>query len=297
MTSPERARARPNGSDGSTARSLRRWSRREAMFIGALVVTLFWLAPLVILFMNSFKSPDDFLMGTGLSLPKTFNLLDNVTRAWSKGLGTGMVNSLLYGAGGSVAAVLLSALAAFGIVRLRVPGGLFWFLFIYSGTIFPFQMYIIPLFNMYLRTGLYDTRAGMFAFYIAITIPFCVFVMRGFFLTVPWELQEAAAIDGASSWQTFWRIMFPLATAPLILLVLIQFTWIWNDLLFGLVLSKSESVRPIMVALVGMQGVYGATDGPSVIAATLVGTLPTLVLFLALQRYFIRGLTLGVGAR
>ncbi len=142
---------------------------------------------------------------------------------------------------------------------------------------------------------MYDTRFGMIAFYIAICIPFCTFVMRGFFLTVPWQIQEAAALDGASSWRTFWSIMFPLARAPLILLVLIQFTWIWNDLLFGLVLSKSSDVRPIMVALVGMMGVYGAADGPSVIAATLIGSAPTLILFLALQRYFIRGLTLGLG--
>ena len=78
---------------------------------------------------------------------------------------------------------------------------------------------------------------------------------------MPWQIQEAAALDGAGSWQTFWRIMFPMARAPLILLVLIQFTWIWNDLLFGLVLSKSDEVRPVMVALVGMQGVYGATTG------------------------------------
>jgi ABC-type glycerol-3-phosphate transport system permease component len=91
--------------------------------------------------------------------------------------------------------------------------------------------------------------------------------------------------------------MFPMARAPMILLVLIQFTWVWNDLLFGLVLSKAESVRPVMVALVGMQGVYGATDGPSVIAATLVCSAPTLILFLLLQRYFVRGLTLGVGAK
>ena len=128
-------------------------------------------------------------------------------------------------------------------MRLRIPWALFWFLLIYSGTVFPFQMYLIPLFNLYLDTGMYDTRLGMIAFYIAITIPFCTFVMRGFFLTVPWQIQEAAALDGAGSWQTFWRIMFPMARAPLILLVLIQFTWIWNDLLFGLVLSKSDEVR------------------------------------------------------
>lgn len=271
--------------------------RRNAGFVGVLVLTVFWLLPLVILMMNAVKSPQEYLLTSGISLPQSFHLFENLARAWAKGLSSGFVNSLIYGLVGSTAAVVLSALAAYGIVRLRIPRGLFWFLLIYSGTVFPFQMYLIPLFNVYLSTGMYDTRIGMIGFYVAITIPFCTFVMRGFFLTVPWQIQEAAALDGASSWTIFWRIMFPMARAPLILLVLIQFTWIWNDLLFGLVLTKSDEVRPIMVALVGMQGVYGATDGPSVIAATLIGSAPTLILFLALQRYFIRGLSLGVGAR
>jgi multiple sugar transport system permease protein len=271
--------------------------RRNAGFVGVLVLTVFWLLPLVILMMNAVKSPQEYLLTSGISLPQSFHLFENLARAWAKGLSSGFVNSLIYGIVGSTAAVVLSALAAYGIVRLRIPRGLFWFLLIYSGTVFPFQMYLIPLFNVYLSTGMYDTRIGMIGFYVAITIPFCTFVMRGFFLTVPWQIQEAAALDGASSWTIFWRIMFPMARAPLILLVLIQFTWIWNDLLFGLVLTKSDEVRPIMVALVGMQGVYGATDGPSVIAATLIGSAPTLILFLALQRYFIRGLSLGVGAR
>ena len=272
-------------------------ARRSLGFTAALILTVFWLLPLALLAMNAMKSPEDYLMGTGLTPPESFSLFDNLARAWAKGFGSGFVNSLIYGVVASMVAVILAALAAYGIVRLKIPRGLFWFLLIYSGTVFPFQMYLIPLFNMYLDTGLYDTRLGMIAFYVAITIPFCTFVMRGFFLTVPWQIQEAAAIDGASSWTTFWRIMMPMAKAPLVLLFLIQFTWVWNDLLFGLVLSKSDDVRPIMVALVGMQGVYGATDGPSVIAATLIGSLPTLLLFLFLQRYFVRGLSLGVGAR
>jgi len=271
--------------------------RSELGFASAVILTVFWLLPIAILVMNALKTPKEFLLGSGLDLPTSFNLFGNLARAWAKGLGSGFVNSLIYGIVASVSAVILAALAAYGIVRLRIPRGLFWFLFIYSGTVFPFQMYLIPLFNMYLDTGLYDTRLGMIGFYVAITIPFCTFVMRGFFLTVPWQIQEAAALDGAGSWTTFWRIMMPMARAPLILLVLIQFTWVWNDLLFGLVLSKSDDVRPIMVALVGMQGVYGASDGPSVIAATLIGGAPTLILFLALQRYFIRGLSLGVGGR
>ena len=96
-------------------------------------------------------------MTSGLAPPTTFNLFDNIARAWAKGLSSGFVNSLIYGAVGSVGAVILSALAAYGIVRLKIPRGLFWFLVIYSGTVFPFQMYLIPLFNLYLDTGMYDT--------------------------------------------------------------------------------------------------------------------------------------------
>jgi ABC-type glycerol-3-phosphate transport system permease component len=271
--------------------------RKNAAFTSSLILAVFWIAPILILAMNAFKTPNEFLMTTGLTPPASFGIFDNIVKAWSKGLGSGFINSLLYGVVSSIGAVLIASLAAYGIVRLKIPRGLFWFLLIYSGTIFPFQMYLIPLFNLYLNTGLYDTRLGLIAFYIAICIPFCTFVMRGFFLTVPWEIQEAAAVDGANSWTIFWKIMFPMARAPMILLALIQFTWVWNDLLFGLVLTKAENVRPIMVALVGMQGVYGATDGPSVIAATLICSAPTLILFLALQRYFVRGLTMGVGAK
>lgn len=268
--------------------------RRNLGLVAAAILAIFWIAPIVILSLNAFKTPNEFLMTSNLAWPASFNIFTNIQHAWAKGLSGGFVNSLIYGIVGSVGAVILASFAAYGIVRLKLPQGLFWFLLIYSGTIWPFQMYLIPLFNAYLQTGIYDSKLGMILFYIAICIPFCTFVMRGFFLTVPWEIQEAAYVDGANSWTVFWKIMFPMARAPIILLSLIQFTWIWNDLLFGLVLSKSPAVRPVMVALVGMQGVYGAQDAPSVIAATLICSAPTLLLFLFLQRYFVRGLTLGV---
>ena len=261
--------------------------------LAMLALVTFWLFPIGFLILNAFKTPREYTVGGSLALPTGFHLWDNVARAWDQGLGPGFVNSLIYGTAGSIFAVVLAALAAYGIVRLRIPRGLFWFLLIYSGTVFPFQMYLMPLFDAFLRLGIYDTRMGLTGFYIAIAIPFAMFVMRGFFLSVPWEIQEAASIEGANTWQTFWQVMVPMAKAPMVMLMLIQFTWIWNDLLFGLVLTRSTSVRPINVALVGMQGLYGQSDGPSIIAATLIASAPTLILFLLLQRYFIRGLTLG----
>lgn len=267
--------------------------RRNAAFVFGLILCVFWLLPLLLVTMNAFKEKREYLMGNTWTLPQGFRLFENMQNAWGKGLGDGFFNSILYGLTGASGAILLASLAAFGIVRLKIPRGLFWFLLIYSGTIFPFQMYLIPLFRLYLSSELYDTRLGMIAFYVAICIPFCTFVMRGFFLSLPWDFQEAAKIDGANDWQVFWRLMVPLARAPMLVLLLFQFTWIWNDLLFGLILTKSPEVRPIMPTLLGMQSIYGASDGPTIIAAVVIASLPMLLLFLLLQRYFIQGLRLG----
>ena len=249
--------------------------RRNAAFVFGLILCVFWLLPLLLVTMNAFKEKREYLMGNTWTLPQGFRLFENMQNAWGKGLGDGFFNSILYGLTGASGAILLASLAAFGIVRLKIPRGLFWFLLIYSGTIFPFQMYLIPLFRLYLSSELYDTRLGMIAFYVAICIPFCTFVMRGFFLSLPWDFQEAAKIDGANDWQVFWRLMVPLARAPMLVLLLFQFTWIWNDLLFGLILTKSPEVRPIMPTLLGMQSIYGASDGPTIIAAVVIASLRT----------------------
>jgi multiple sugar transport system permease protein len=266
---------------------------RKTVLSGAmLAVTLVWLSPMAFLLMNTLKTATDYTRGP-LKLPTSFNLLGNIANAWAQGIQGGFINSLLYGAASSLTAVLLAAFAAYGIVRLKLPRGLAWFLFIYSGTIFPLQMYLIPLFKSYIALGLYDTKLGLFAFYTAICIPFATFVMRGFFLTVPWDIQEAAEMDGASSWEVFWKIMMPLAKAPFLMLTLVQFTWVWNDLLFGMILVRSPDARPVQVALLGMQSLYGQADAPTIITATLIVSLPTLILFLMLQKHFVRGLALG----
>ncbi len=270
----------------------RQLKRNFAFFLG-LILSIFWVLPYLLVALNAFKEKREYLMGNTWTLPHSFNLFINMQNAWDKGLGNGFINSLIYGLTGAAGAILLASLAAYGIVRLKVPRGLFWFLLLYSGTIFPFQMYLIPLFKAYLSTDFYDTKLGMIAFYIAICIPFCVFVMRGFFLSLPWDFQEAAKIDGAGDWQVFWRLMVPMARAPMLVLLLFQFTFIWNDLLFGLILSKSPEVRPLMPTLLGMQSIYGASDGPTIIAAVLIASLPMIVLFLLLQPYFIQGLRIG----
>ena len=257
------------------------------------IIVAAWLYPVFFLMVNANKTASEYSQGSKTEIIWGTSIFENAIKAWNKGIGDGVFNSLLYGLVGSGIAVFVAFIAAFGIVRLKMKNGLLWFLLIYSGTVFPFQMYLLPLFEAYVAVGIYNTKFGLILVYVGLCIPFSTFVLRGFFLTVPWEIQEAAKIEGATNFQILYKIMMPLARAPILLVFLIQFTWIWNDLLFGMVLSRSVGVRPITTALVGMQNLYAQMDGPTILTATLMASIPTLLIFLLLQKHFIRGLTLG----
>jgi multiple sugar transport system permease protein len=246
---------------------------------------------------NSMKStPEYYRDATPWLLPHSATqLISNLNTAWTTSdIGTGVGASALYGLVASALAIAFASLGAYSIARLRIRGRFFWFALVFSGTIFPLQMFLIPLFLLYQRTGLYDTQVGMICFYTSITIPFSLFVMRSFFATIPRELQEAARLD-AGDFATFLWIFVPLARAPMAVLFLFNFTWIWNDLVFGLVLSASNGVRPITAGLAGLQDPFSTIGPPIVMAGALIATLPTATLFLLLSRYFTRGLVLTTG--
>ena len=270
---------------------------RPALRVWALALGVVWLVPLLLLVITPMKSTPEYQGASQWALPRhPLELFHNLKTAWtSAGLGPGFLASLSYGLVGAALAILFGSLGAYAITRLPVRLGFFWFILVFSGTIFPFQMYLIPLFTMYTNIGLYDTWLGMALFYTSIAIPFCLFVLRGFFATIPAEVQDAARLDGAGDFRIYWRIFLPLARGPIAVLLLFQFTWIWNDLLFGLVLSTSDGIRPVMPSLLGMQGIYANSGPPIVLAGALIGSLPTLVLFLFLGRYLLRGLTLTAG--
>ncbi len=259
----------------------------------ASLLALLWLTPLLFNVMNAVKSQRDFMQGSALSWPHSFALWSNIAYAWTTAqLGPGFVNSLVYASVGAATAIVVSALAAYALAVLRIRGAFVLFFVIYSGTIFPFQMYLIPLYKAYLSTGLYDTHLGLILFYSAIATPFCLFVLRNHFSTITPEVREAAQLDGCSRPGILWHIYLPLASPSAAVLFLFQFTWIWNDLIFGMTLASSASVRPVMAALATLRGVYGGTDVPAVLVAALLASVPTVVLFFILQRYFIQGLKL-----
>ncbi|MBO0810849.1 MAG: carbohydrate ABC transporter permease [Microlunatus sp.] len=279
---------------GSVRHRPRHPSRWVVTFLAGALCAV-WLVPLWILVITAMKTTPEYASNPSQwTLPENpLRILANIRDAWSAaGLGPGFVASVIYGVVGAALAIICASLGAYSITRLRVRGALFWFVLVFSGTMFPFQMYLIPLFQMYQTIGLYDTRVGMICFYTAISIPFCLLVMRGFFATIPGELQDAARVDGSGDFGILWRIFVPLAKGPVAVLFLFQFIWIWNDLVFGLVLSTSDGIRPITPSLAGLQGQYSSSGPPLVMGGALIATVPTVLLFLLLGRYLMQGLQL-----
>ncbi|MDE2854895.1 MAG: carbohydrate ABC transporter permease [Chloroflexota bacterium] len=280
---------------------IERWSIRQRALERYLVLallclfTIVWVTPLAIVALSSMKTPREQSQSGILTLPENAAMiLDNIASASElAGIGNGILSSLIYAFVGSVAAVIAASSAAYSIAMLKVRFPFFWFLIIYSGTIFPFQMYLMPLFGLYQTVGLYDTRMGMLLFYSAIAVPFCIFVFRNYFIGMQQEVIEAASLDGASSFQTYLRIVLPMAKAPALFLFVTQFSWIWNDFLFGQVLAKSDDVRPVMTSLAMLSGTYGKGSIPQQMAGALTASMPTLILFFALQKHFMQGIILN----
>lgn len=259
--------------------------------VAIIVLAVVWFLPTYLIVVNAF-TPSDAYTGEVRWLPSGTALFENMGAAWEAAeLGPSMLNSFVYAVVAGCLAVLVAALAGFALTA--IPGGrrAFWFWLIYAGALFPAQAFLRPLFTGYAESGLYDTRFGLLLIYVATCIPFSFFIMRNSMLTIPREVAEAAQIDGASWWRIFTRLFLPLSKSALAAAFIFQFVWVWNELLFGITLSYSEQIRPVMAALAGLQSNYGTVGPPVVLAGALLVSLPTVIVFLSFQRVFASSLS------
>jgi multiple sugar transport system permease protein len=265
------------------------WSvLRPAFLIGLAAI---WIIPLYLVLINAAATPEEYARKDRWQPPAEFALGVNIQQALEvTKLGQAIGSTAFYAIAGGLLSVLGAALAAYAIVSLRVRYGFFWFMLIYLGTIFPFQMYLSPLYTMLVDWNLYNTHVGMLLVYTAIAIPFGTFVIRNHFVSISPEMAEAARLDGATALTIFRHIFVPLSLNAFATVFILQFTWIWNDLLFGLTLSRDENIRPIMAALAALQGQYTQVGPPVALAGALLVSIPTFILFFSVQRVFIRGL-------
>lgn len=203
-----------------------------------------------------------------------------------------LVSSLILVAGVVPVAAFIAMMAGYGLGQLKVPGGAVFFVLLLLGLTLPREATIVPLYYQIRDLGLLNTRLGLILVLIGTFMPFAVFWMRAHFLTVPQELAEASALDGASSWRAFRHIQVPLALPALASLCLLLFLWTWNTFMQAIVLIDDPSKRTMAGALQNFVGQY-STDVVLLNAGSLLIMAPTIVVFLIFQRHFIKAMLAG----
>jgi multiple sugar transport system permease protein len=218
---------------------------------------------------------------------------ENFVEAWNKaGMGRYILNTFAVTIPSVVGALLVSSLAAFALAFYRFRLNKAVLITFVAGMLIPFQMLMIPVFRMSNAVGIDDSWGGLILFHIAFQLGFCTFFLRNFMKQIPFSQIEAPRIDGASEFLIYRKIVLPLSLPSLAALGVLEFTWIWNDLLWSLVLLRTDAIKTVTLGLANMQGefisAYNLTAAGSIIAA-----LAPLAVFLFFQRYFIEGLTMG----
>ncbi len=188
--------------------------------------------------------------------------------------------------------LLISTMAGFAIGYLRIPGSRALLLLFIFGLTLPFEGIVTPLYYLAKQLGIINTRFAIVLPLIGLYMPFAVFWMRAHFVGVPGEISEAARVDGAGTWDLFWRIHVPLARPAITSLGILMSVWTWNQFLLALVLVEDPTQRTMAGALGAFQGHY-ATDIPLLCAGSLLILVPTLVVFLIFQRQLVQALLQG----
>ena len=285
----DQASARPVRATKRTARFWRELPARVAIAV-LLVIEIY---PFIWLFLGSVKSQNDYLTRSALSLP-THWIWGNYRTAWVTGqLGTYIRNSLIATLPSLAAVIVLGVAAGFAlqVMRWRLRRGVM--LMFLAGIMVPSQMILLPLFTVYYQTGLSGHLWPLPITYTGTGLPLTVFMMATYFRAVPVELFEAAALDGASILRTFWSIGFPLVRNAILTVGLVQFFFIWNDLLIALTFTNSASLRTIQVGLLNFTGQFNSIQYGPLFAAICVNVFGTLLIYLFLNQRMMKGLAGG----
>jgi raffinose/stachyose/melibiose transport system permease protein len=259
-------------------------------FLVALVVAIIY--PLLWMVLGGFKTNQE-VFNTPWGLPGALRW-ENYGRAWELGVFKYFSNSVIVTVGSIITTTLVSAWAAYGLTRLKIPLSNTVVLLVLGGLMLAPTVALIPLFRLLQAIGIYDTYWALLVLYTAFRIPFTTFLIRAYMIELPMEVDEAATIDGASRTQIFWRIILPMCRPILVSAALLQALFAWNEFAFALVFISDESLKTLPVGLVSMQSRL-LTDWPVVFAGLTLAALPMVLLFLIGQRQFLRGLTEGVG--
>jgi raffinose/stachyose/melibiose transport system permease protein len=275
------------------ARHRRMGIGRVVAFLAVVLLVLAEVLPLVWLGLSSVKAPDEFSTQPMWALPRSFHW-ENYRDAWVTGnMGTYLKNSVLATVPALVLLVAIGVMAGFALEVMRWKGRNAVLLTFVAGLMVPLQMVILPLFTMYYRAHLLDSLLSLIITYTAFGLPLTVFLVAGYYKAVPRELLEAGLVDGAGVYRVFWSISLPTIRNAVLTVALVQFFFIWNDLILTLTFISDDSKRTIQAGLLNFVGQYGQTEWGPTFASICMSIVPTLAIYLVLNQKVLKGLTAG----
>ena len=272
--------------------SLRYGKQTFALELGMIFVALLFLFPVYVLVTLSFKSTPE-ISGGGLGLPSSLETA-NYTQAWSTAhIGAALVNSTIITSISLVALVAVGSTASYYLARKQSRLSYGMYIIFLLGIILPFQLALVPLYRLVEDAGLLGSYTSMVLFYTGLQTPFTIFLYTGFLRALPREYGEAALVDGASHWQSFRRVTFPLLRPITGTVIILNAVTVWNDFLTPLIYLGGSPNETLPVVVYQFVGQYVSNWG-YIFAAVVLASLPMLLLFLILQRYVIKGFSSGL---
>jgi len=259
-----------------------------------IVIVAYSLFPLLWMLSLSLKPPSDIVSGQPQFLP-TAATTGNFTEVFSQTLFTrALINSIGISLIATLFAVIVAMFAAYAIARLEFRGKRLLLSLALGIAMFPQAALVGPLFNMWRGIGIYDTWIGLIIPYLTFALPLSIWTMSAFFRQIPWEMEQAAQVDGATAWQAFRKVIVPLAAPGVFTTAILTFFFCWNDFLFAISLTSTDAARTVSASLAFFQGASQfESPVPYIMAAAVVVTIPVVILVLAFQRRIVAGLTSG----
>lgn len=265
------------------------WKTLALRYVLVAVALIFFLFPLYWLVMISFKTPEEIFASPPVWWPAQIQFA-NYAVLFKDGDVGAIANSLIVSTTSTVIAMLLGTMCAYSMARHKT-GGENFAMWVISNRMIPPIVIVFPIFLLYVKFGWVDTRFGLILLYTAFNLPYVIWMMRGYILDVPVELEESALVDGCSRWQTFWLIVVPVVRGGLFATAVFTFVFAWNDFIFALVLTRNEATTfPVQVThYFGGQSNFWA----KIAAMSTLGTIPIFIAVAALQKFLVRGVSLG----
>jgi multiple sugar transport system permease protein len=266
---------------------------RRAYQLSLPVALVIWLLPMIAVMVTSIRSTEELSAGNYWGWPKHFALVENYREALTA---SPMLhyfwNSVQITLPAVAGAIALAAMAGFALAIYRFPGNSAFFAAFVAGNFVPIQVLMIPVRDLSLKLGLYNSVSGLILFHLSFQTGFCALFLRNFIKQLPFELVEAARIEGANEWTVFFRIILPLIRPALAALSILVFTFVWNDYFWALCLTQGDDAAPITVGVAALKGQW-TTAWNLVSAGSILAALPSVAMFFAMQKHFVAGLTFG----